>query len=42
VEVETVRTVEVPTRIVHGAGAIARVGELVADLGVTRTPLVSY
>jgi choline dehydrogenase len=41
VEVETVRTVEVPTRFVHGAGAIARVGELVAELGVTRPLLVT-
>jgi choline dehydrogenase len=41
VEVETVRTVEVPTRIVHGAGAIARAGELVAELGVTRPLLVT-
>jgi alcohol dehydrogenase class IV len=41
VEVETVRTVEVPTRIVHGAGAIARVGELVAELGVIRPLLVT-
>src|SRR5438876_6878571 len=40
-EVDTVRTVEVPTRIVHGAGAIARVGELVAELGVTRPLLVT-
>src|SRR5437667_6589241 len=30
-----------PTRIVHGAGAIARVGELVAELGVTRPLLVT-
>jgi choline dehydrogenase len=41
VEVETVRTVDVPTRIVHGSGAIARVGELVAGLGVTRPLLVT-
>jgi choline dehydrogenase len=41
VEVETVRTVEVPTRIVHGAGAIARLGELVSELGVTRPLLVT-
>ncbi len=34
VEVETVRTVEVPTRMVHGPGAIARLGELVKELGV--------
>jgi choline dehydrogenase len=41
VEVETVRTVEVPTRIVHGTGAIAHVGELVAELGVSRPLLVT-
>jgi choline dehydrogenase len=41
VQVETVRTVEVPTRFVHGAGAIARLGELVAELGVTRPLLVT-
>jgi choline dehydrogenase len=41
VEVETVRTVEVPTRIVHGAGAIAHLGELIAELGVTRPLLVT-
>jgi choline dehydrogenase len=41
VKVETVRTVEVPTRIVHGAGAIARLGELVSELGVTRPLLVT-
>jgi choline dehydrogenase len=41
VEVETVRTVEVPTRIVHGAGAIARLGELARELGVTRPFLVT-
>jgi choline dehydrogenase len=39
VEVETVRSVEVPTRIVHGAGAISRLGDVVRELGVTR-PLV--
>jgi choline dehydrogenase len=41
VEVATVRTVDVPTRIVHGAGAIAQVGDLVAELGVTRPLLVT-
>jgi choline dehydrogenase len=39
VQVDTVRAVEVPTRFVHGPGAIARLGELVAELGITR-PLV--
>jgi hypothetical protein len=28
VEVEVVRSVEVPTRMVHGPGALARLGEL--------------
>ena len=32
VEVETVRTGEVPTRLVHGPGAIARLGGLVKEL----------
>ena len=41
VEVETVRSVEVPTRIVHGPGAIARLGELVRELGVERPFLVT-
>jgi choline dehydrogenase len=41
VQVETVRSVEVPTRIVHGAGSIARLGELVAELGVRRPLLVT-
>jgi len=41
VEVETVRTVEVPTRFVHGPGAIAQLGELVRELGVQRPLLVT-
>ena len=41
VEVETVRTVDVPTRIVHGPGAIAKLGELLAELGVQRPFLVT-
>src|SRR5918992_3618441 len=41
VEVETIRTVEVPTRMVHGLGAIARLGELVQELGVKRPFLVT-
>ena len=36
VQLETVRSVEVPTRIVHGPGAISRLGELVRELGVAR------
>jgi choline dehydrogenase len=41
VQVESVRAVEVPTRIVHGAGAIARLGELVRELGMKRPLLVT-
>jgi choline dehydrogenase len=41
VEAETIRTVEVPTRMVHGLGAIARLGELVQELGVKRPFLVT-
>jgi len=41
VDVETIRTVEVPTRIVHGPGAISQLGELVSELGVTRPLIVT-
>lgn len=41
VQVETVRTVEVPTRIVHGPGGLARLGEIVRELGATRPLLVT-
>jgi choline dehydrogenase len=41
VEVELVRTVEVPTRIVHGPGAISRLGEVVRELGAERPFLVT-
>ena len=41
VQVETVRSVEVPTRIVHGAGAIARLAELATELGIARPFLVT-
>jgi choline dehydrogenase len=41
VEVETVRTVEIPTRMVHGPGAISRLGELARELGVTKPLLVT-
>ena len=41
VNVETVRTVEVPTRMVHGQGAIGRLGELVRGLGVEYPFLVT-
>jgi choline dehydrogenase len=41
VEVETIRTVELPTRIVHGPGAISQLGELASELGVTRPLIVT-
>jgi len=41
VQVETVRTVEVPTRIVHGPGALGRLGDLIGELGVERPFLVT-
>jgi len=41
VEVATVRSVEVPTKIVHGPGAIARLGELVRELAIERPLLVT-
>ena len=41
VEVDAVRSVEVPTRFVHGAGAIARLGEALRELGVARPLLVT-
>jgi choline dehydrogenase len=41
VEIDTVRSVELPTRIVHGPGAIAKLGELLAELGVERPFLVT-
>jgi choline dehydrogenase len=41
VEVETIRSVEVPTRLVHGPGAVRRLGEALGELGVTRPLLVT-
>jgi choline dehydrogenase len=41
VEVDTVRAVEVPTRIVHGPGAVAQLGEIVRALGLQRPLLVT-
>jgi choline dehydrogenase len=41
VQVDSVRGVEVPTRIVHGLGAIARLGEIAAGLGMRRPLLVT-
>ena len=39
VQVEAIRTVEVPTRLVHGAGAVGSLAALAAELGMER-PLV--
>jgi choline dehydrogenase len=41
IQVDTVRAVELPTRIVHGLGALERLGQLVAELGVRRPLLVT-
>jgi choline dehydrogenase len=41
VELDAVRAVEVPTRLVHGPGALARLGATLAELGVTRPMLVT-
>ena len=41
VEIDTVRAVEVPTKLVHGPGAVARLGETLRELGVARPLLVT-
>ena len=41
VVVEAVRSVELPTRIVHGVGAVERLGDLVRELGLERPLLVT-
>jgi choline dehydrogenase len=41
VEVEAVRAVEVPTRLVHGPGSAAHVAEVVRELGIERPMLVT-
>ncbi len=41
VEVDVVRSVEVPTRVVHGPGAIAQLRASLRELGVTRPMLVT-
>ncbi len=41
IQVETVRSVEVPTRMVHGTGAISRLGGLLKEMGVKRPFLVT-
>ncbi len=41
VEVDAIRSVEMPTRLVHGSGAVARVAGALAGLGVSRPLLVT-
>jgi choline dehydrogenase len=41
VEIETIRSVEVPTRLVHGTGALSRLGDMLGELGVTHPLLVT-
>jgi choline dehydrogenase len=41
VAVDAIRTVELPTRLVHGPGATGRLKELAAGLGVSRPMLVT-
>jgi len=41
VVVEAVRSVELPTRIVHGVGTLGRLGDLVRELGMARPLLVT-
>jgi choline dehydrogenase len=41
VAVDKIRSVEVPTRMVHGPGSIGRLGELAGELGITRPLLVT-
>jgi choline dehydrogenase len=41
VAVDAIRSVEVPTRLVHGPGARSRLGELAGELGIRRPMLVT-
>jgi choline dehydrogenase len=41
VAVDKIRSVEVPTRMVHGPGSIGRLGQLAAELGIKRPLLVT-
>jgi choline dehydrogenase len=41
VDVETVRAVEMPTRLVHGPGAVAHVAAVAHELGIARPLLVT-
>lgn len=41
VQVETVRSVELPTRILHGAGALARLADVVQEHGLEKPMLVT-
>lgn len=40
-EAETIRSVEVPTRMVHGPGAIQKLGEITEGLGASRPMLIT-
>jgi len=40
-DVDTVRIVEMPTRLIHGPGAITRLGVIIAEYGVKRPLLVT-
>jgi len=41
VDVDVVRAVEVPTRLIHGPGALAHLSQTLSELGVTRPLLVT-
>jgi choline dehydrogenase len=41
VDLDPIRIIDTPTRLVHGAGALDRLGEQLAELGVTRPLLVT-
>ena len=41
VDVDPVRSIDTPTTLVHGPGALAHLGELIAGLGVSRPLLVT-
>jgi len=41
VDVDVVRAVEVPTRLIHGPGALAHLSQTLSELGVTRPMLVT-
>jgi choline dehydrogenase len=41
IEIDPIRRVEVPTRLVHGLGAVSRLGALVRELGIRKPLLVT-